>query len=86
MVEQGVGISASAITSKAVLHSLGLGVCKECRGGHWRVPHRRWVKSDGIYKCPHCGYGIAPLSLPIENAERLHEMFGVGDPASWRTA
>jgi hypothetical protein len=48
--------------SPKALHAVGLGVCKEtgCKYEYKQVPASRWEQGDGRYKCPECGYGIAP--------------------------
>jgi hypothetical protein len=54
------------------LHSLGYGICK---GGceyseRWlvrrRVPWELWKAGDGVWRCPWCGYGIAPMEIKVE--------------------
>lgn len=44
------------------LHRRGYGLCKGsgCKYERKYVPLKKWVKGDGRWECPECGWGIAP--------------------------
>jgi hypothetical protein len=48
-----------------MMYAAGYGVCKDdnCSYGQDRkqVPAGAWALGDGIWQCPECGYGIAPM-------------------------
>lgn len=50
--------------SPKALSQCGLGVCKDehCKYSRKQVPISRWVPGDGIWMCPECDYGIAPMN------------------------
>jgi len=55
--------------SARALFKQGMGTCKSdgCKYGELRkrVPLSKWAGGDGIWECPECGYGIAPIDNDI---------------------
>jgi hypothetical protein len=50
--------------SPKALYARGLGFCKSdgCPNRDKQIPIKSWVCGDGIWECPKCGYGVAPIN------------------------
>jgi phage N-6-adenine-methyltransferase len=56
-----------------VLYGLGYGTCKECKHGK-RVSHGQWQPGLGNWRCPGCGYGIAPMVPVLIDGHNRYEI------------